>query len=40
MTKLAAYICKHTFFQIALTKTYNDNNLKDNIRELYDIAGP
>jgi dynein heavy chain, axonemal len=40
MTKLAAFICKHHFFQIALTKTFNENNLKDNIRELYDIAGP
>ena len=40
LSKLAAFICEHTFFQIALTKTYNDNNLKENIRELYEIAGP
>jgi dynein heavy chain len=25
MTKLSAFICKHIFFQIALTKTYGDN---------------
>jgi dynein heavy chain len=40
LTKLAAFICKHVFFQIALTKTYNDNNLKDDIRALYTAAGP
>lgn len=32
MTKLASFICKYEFFQISLTKTYNDNNLKDDIR--------
>jgi dynein heavy chain len=40
LTKLAAFICKHDFFQIALTKTYNDSNLKDDVRELYRKAGP
>lgn len=40
LTKLAAYIVKHIFFQISLTKTYNDNNLKDDIKELYRYAGP
>lgn len=28
------------FFQITLSKTYNDNNLKDDIKELYNQAGP
>ena len=40
LTKLASFICKHVFFQISLTKTYNDNNLKDDIRNLYNEAGP
>jgi dynein heavy chain len=40
LTKLAAFICKHVQFQIALTKSYNDNNLKDDIRQLYHDAGP
>ena len=40
LTRLAAFICKHVFFQIALTKTYNDSNLKDDIRALYTAAGP
>jgi dynein heavy chain len=40
LSKLAAFICKHVFFQISLTKTYNDQNLKDDIRALYTAAGP
>jgi len=40
LTKLAALICKHVFFQISLTKSYNDNNLKDDIKNLYREAGP
>jgi dynein heavy chain len=40
LTKLASFICKQHFFQIALTKSYTENNLKENIKELYDIAGP
>jgi len=40
LTKLAAFICKHNFFQIALTKSYNQNNLKDDIRQLYENCGP
>lgn len=40
MTKLSAFICKHHFFQIALTKTYGEGSLKDDVRELYDISGP
>ena len=40
LTKLASSICKQNFFQIALTKSYSENNLKDSIRELYQQAGP
>jgi len=40
LTKLASFICKQIFFQIALTKSYTENNLKENIRELYNFAGP
>lgn len=40
LTKLAAFICKYVFFQISLTKTYHDGNLKDDIRQLYQFAGP
>jgi dynein heavy chain len=32
LTKLGSFICKQVFFQIALTKTYNLNNLKDDIK--------
>ena len=39
LTKLSSFICKHKFFQIALTKSYNESNLKDNIKELYSEAG-
>jgi len=40
LTKLSAFICKHLFFQISITKTYGDNQLKDDIRELYEQCGP
>jgi len=40
LTKLSSFICKQVFFQIALTKTYNDNNLKDDVKNLYREAGP
>jgi len=40
LTKLASFICKHVFFQIALSKNYNDINLKDDIKNLYREAGP
>ncbi len=38
LTKLASFICEQTFFQIALTKTYSENNLKDDMKGLYDLA--
>ena len=40
LTKLASFTCKQIFFQISLTKTYNDNNLKDDVKNLYNEAGP
>jgi dynein heavy chain len=40
LTKLSSFICKQRFFQIALTKSYTENNLKENIAELYSTAGP
>lgn len=40
LTKLSSFICKQIFFQISLTKTYNDNNLKDDVKNLYTEAGP
>lgn len=40
LTKLASFICRQVFFQISLTKTYGENNLKDDIKNLYREAGP
>lgn len=40
LTRLAAFICKQFCFQIALTKSYGEKDLKDNIKELYERAGP
>ena len=40
LTKLASFICKQVFFQISLSKTYGENNLKDDIKGLYREAGP
>lgn len=40
LTKLSSFISKQNFFQISLTKTYNLNNMKDDIKELYRLAGP
>jgi dynein heavy chain len=39
LTRLAANIGKHQLSQITLTKTYNENNLKEDIKNLFDIAG-
>jgi len=40
LTKLAAYIAKHVQFQISLTKTYNLTNLMEDVKGLYELAGP
>jgi dynein heavy chain, axonemal len=40
LTKLASFICTKEFFQISLTKSYGDQHLKDDIKELYRKAGP
>jgi dynein heavy chain len=40
LTKLASFICKNIFFQISLTKTYSENNLKDDLKNNYHEAGP
>jgi dynein heavy chain len=40
LTKLASFITKKEFFQIALTKSYGVTHLKDDIKELYSKAGP
>jgi len=40
LTKLASYIEKQNFFQIALTKNFSEKDLKDNIKDLYETCGP
>lgn len=40
LTKLASYICQQFFFQISLNKSYGDNQLKEDIKQLYEKAGP
>jgi len=40
LTKLASYICRQTFFQVVLNKQFGDTQFKENIKELYNIAGP
>jgi dynein heavy chain len=40
LTRLAASICRHFMFQIALTKNYNLNSLFEDIKLLYEKAGP
>jgi dynein heavy chain, axonemal len=35
LTKLSAHICKHRFFQIALTKAYGEKALMEDIKELF-----
>jgi dynein heavy chain len=39
LTRLAAYIARHRLFQITLTKTYNMNALKEDLKSVYDTAG-
>jgi len=40
LTKLASFICRQTFFQVILNKQYGDAQFKENIKELYNVAGP
>jgi dynein heavy chain len=40
LTKLSSFICQQVFFQISLTKSYSDSNLKEDIKGLYEMAGP
>lgn len=40
LTKLASFVCRQTFFQITLNKSYGDQHFKENVKELYNIAGP
>ena len=40
LTKLSSFICQQVFFQISLTKTYGDGQLKEDIKGLYEMAGP
>jgi len=40
LTRLAASACRHFMFQISLTKSYNLNSLFDDIKLLYEKAGP
>jgi len=40
LAKLSSFIVQQVFFQISLTKTYGDQQLKDDIKGLYDLAGP
>jgi len=39
LTRLAADIGRHITSQLVLTKTYNENNLKEDIKYLFDVAG-
>jgi len=39
LTRLAAYIARSKLFQITLTKTYNMNALRDDLKMLFDSAG-
>ena len=40
LTRLASCICKHFMFQIALTKSYGLNSLFEDVKGLYERAGP
>ena len=39
LARLAAYIARSKLFQITLTKTYNINSLKDDLKAIYEYAG-
>ena len=39
LTRLAARIGEQSVFQIQLTKTYNEGNFKEDIKNLFDVAG-
>jgi dynein heavy chain, axonemal len=39
LTKLAAFIARHRLFQIKLTKTYNETNFGDDLKECFVHAG-
>ena len=40
LTRLAAFISKHFMFQISISKSYNLNNLMEDVKVLYEKAGP
>jgi dynein heavy chain len=40
LTRLAAFICKHFLFQIVISKNYSLNNMFEQVKELYEKAGP
>jgi dynein heavy chain, axonemal len=39
LTKLAAFIARSRLFQISLTKTYNINSFKEDLKAMYEYAG-